>query len=123
MPDIDDIKATFKRYDLNGDGFVTLEELSKVLRTGGPWSDAELEAMFKSITKTEDDKIKFEEFVEWIWAADQDPPPPVQSKQLFNYRCVGVMDQDVLEFVSAQDGEDSAYAGGASEGGSAQCFQ
>eukprot|EP00929_Paragymnodinium_shiwhaense_P121147 TRINITY_DN9328_c0_g1_i1.p1 TRINITY_DN9328_c0_g1~~TRINITY_DN9328_c0_g1_i1.p1 ORF type:complete len:432 (+),score=107.94 TRINITY_DN9328_c0_g1_i1:145-1440(+) len=105
MPDIDDIKATFKSFDVDGDGIISLEELSRVLRASGEWSEKELNMMFQAMDKNGDGKVVFDEFVEWVWAAEPDPPAPVQSKRLFNYECQGVLDPDIQEFVSSQEGE------------------
>eukprot|EP00747_Dinoflagellata_sp_TGD_P163540 gnl/TRDRNA2_/TRDRNA2_182311_c0_seq1.p1 gnl/TRDRNA2_/TRDRNA2_182311_c0~~gnl/TRDRNA2_/TRDRNA2_182311_c0_seq1.p1 ORF type:complete len:575 (-),score=147.40 gnl/TRDRNA2_/TRDRNA2_182311_c0_seq1:178-1902(-) len=63
-----DITDVFKRFDRNGDGFITRDELAHVFRTLDAvyWDDKRIDAVLTAADSTGDKKLKFEEFVAWL---------------------------------------------------------
>ncbi|XP_046582464.1 calmodulin-like [Haliotis rubra] len=60
----EDIKADFKKYDLNGDGFISPNELRDVIKVRGePLSNAEVDTMMQVVDLNNDGKVNYEEFV------------------------------------------------------------
>uniref|UniRef100_A0A0K0E4K6 Calmodulin n=1 Tax=Strongyloides stercoralis TaxID=6248 RepID=A0A0K0E4K6_STRER len=60
----DDLKAIFKEFDLNGDGFIQKDELNQVMtKMGQAPTNEELSAMFNAADKDRDGNIDFEEFL------------------------------------------------------------
>ena len=58
-----DDKEMFKRYDKDGDGFVTHEELKAFAKNCGvSLPDIEIEEMIKDADTNEDGKVTFEEY-------------------------------------------------------------
>lgn len=53
----------FKRFDANGDGKISLSELSDALRALGSVSDDEIRAMLSDIDSDKDGDIGFAEFM------------------------------------------------------------
>lgn len=77
-PRVDKIKTKFQKYDTNGDGTLDLSEITKLLRRGKPdIKRAEINALFEYCDKNDDDRISFNEFVDWVYAEDTplDPAP------------------------------------------------
>lgn len=77
-PRVDRIKTKFQKYDANGDGTLDLKEITNLLRRGKPdIKRAEIDALFDYCDKNDDDRISFNEFVDWVFAEDtpQDPAP------------------------------------------------
>lgn len=63
----DQLKELFRHYDANGDGFISLNELSAVLDAlGGGFSQEEIQHVFTCIDKSHDGKIQYNEFVDWL---------------------------------------------------------
>eukprot|EP00928_Gymnodinium_smaydae_P000043 TRINITY_DN1001_c1_g2_i1.p1 TRINITY_DN1001_c1_g2~~TRINITY_DN1001_c1_g2_i1.p1 ORF type:complete len:1220 (+),score=312.57 TRINITY_DN1001_c1_g2_i1:100-3759(+) len=60
------IKKQFRDADIDGDGFISREELGIVMRDGGNWTEAELDDLFASVDKDGNNLINYEEFVDWI---------------------------------------------------------
>ncbi|XP_067682360.1 calmodulin-like [Haliotis asinina] len=60
----EDIKADFKKYDLNGDGYISPNELRDVIRVRGePLSNAEVDTMMQIVDLNKDGMVNYEEFV------------------------------------------------------------
>ena len=58
-----DDKEMFKRYDKDGDGFVTHQELKDfAMKRGLSITDREIEEMIKDADANEDGKVSFEEY-------------------------------------------------------------
>ncbi|KAL3504302.1 hypothetical protein ACH5RR_034143 [Cinchona calisaya] len=60
-----DLAGAFKVFDLNGDGFISCEELQKVLSRFGLWDECEgrdCKSMIKMFDKNSDGLLDFEEF-------------------------------------------------------------
>ncbi|CAL4059799.1 unnamed protein product, partial [Meganyctiphanes norvegica] len=63
----DKVREAFKAFDVDGDGFITREELKEVLsKVGGSFNDDEIDGIVKHADKDGDDKINFEEFITTI---------------------------------------------------------
>ena len=57
------MKETFRVFDLDGDGFIGLDELAKVMAMlGEDLSPAELRSMLEEADTKKDGKIDYEEF-------------------------------------------------------------
>ena len=61
----DRLKAAFKSYDLDGNGKISLDELSSAFKVTGIGSEMILEAV-SQLDKNNDGEIDFEEFEEFI---------------------------------------------------------
>ena len=60
----DEMKDTFKMFDIDGDGFISREELSKVMEgLGEKLSQKEIDDLFKQWDLNNDGKICYNEFV------------------------------------------------------------
>lgn len=58
-----ELMGAFKKFDADGNGFITTKELSDILsRMGRHLSRNEVEAMIKSLDTSGDGKISFDEF-------------------------------------------------------------
>lgn len=56
-----DLKKAFQVFDLNGDGFISREELQKVLtKMGEKLTDKEVDEMMKNADKNGDGKIDYD---------------------------------------------------------------
>lgn len=64
----DTIKVIFDRFDLDGDGTLSLDELSSVMKTMAirPPSVISIQRLFKSMDVNEDDRVSLDEFSDWI---------------------------------------------------------
>mmetsp|Transcript_118680 Transcript_118680/g.335692 ORF Transcript_118680/g.335692 Transcript_118680/m.335692 type:complete len:1002 (+) Transcript_118680:208-3213(+) len=60
---------TFKKFDLNLDGWIDSEELSQVLRAldGEAFTDEVINTIMKSADTDHDGRIAYEEFVDWVF--------------------------------------------------------
>eukprot|EP00442_Polarella_glacialis_P028182 CAMPEP_0115067792 /NCGR_PEP_ID=MMETSP0227-20121206/11602_1 /TAXON_ID=89957 /ORGANISM="Polarella glacialis, Strain CCMP 1383" /LENGTH=425 /DNA_ID=CAMNT_0002453929 /DNA_START=34 /DNA_END=1311 /DNA_ORIENTATION=+ len=67
-----EIKGIFQRYDRDGDGSISRNELATVLRALGTMQDSEIDTVFAHMDKNHDDKIQYEEFIDWF-ASESDP--------------------------------------------------
>ncbi|CAE7453444.1 CML22 [Symbiodinium natans] len=69
---INQLKSTFKRFDKNGDGKLTVEELASVLgRLGeGGLSEDECQQLFDSLDKDSDGKLTANEFIDYIFGGE-----------------------------------------------------
>lgn len=58
-----ELQGAFKKFDADGNGFITTQELNHILtRMGRHLSQADAEAMIKSLDSSGDGKISFDEF-------------------------------------------------------------
>jgi len=58
-----ELQAAFKKFDEDGNGYITTNELSHILsRMGRHLSRSDIEAMVKSLDSSGDGKISFDEF-------------------------------------------------------------
>merc|ERR1712048_1489936 len=66
----DDLIANkIRHFDLNGDGYIERKELKAVLKGQDPekWTEKELGRLFRYLDVNEDDRIDYDEFVEWVF--------------------------------------------------------
>mmetsp|Transcript_105424 Transcript_105424/g.340034 ORF Transcript_105424/g.340034 Transcript_105424/m.340034 type:complete len:366 (-) Transcript_105424:166-1263(-) len=63
------IKEVFKKYDKDGNGSISCQELQAVLKSLGNFKDTEINTVFTHIDKNGDGKVQFNEFVDWITQA------------------------------------------------------
>jgi len=61
------IMGTFKKWDCNADGFISKEELKRVLNLLGV-PDAAISAIFTVADTNTDGKIDYKEFVDWLYS-------------------------------------------------------
>mmetsp|Transcript_139678 Transcript_139678/g.260484 ORF Transcript_139678/g.260484 Transcript_139678/m.260484 type:complete len:527 (-) Transcript_139678:10-1590(-) len=64
----DTIIQTFRKWDINGDKFISRDELQKVFSSLG-MTDEEVEKVFKSADANKDGKIDYTEFVSWLYSS------------------------------------------------------
>ena len=58
------LEAAFKKYDSDGNGFLTVDEFQAVMsKTGRQMSRSEVKSMLQSLDSNKDGKISFEEFI------------------------------------------------------------
>eukprot|EP00927_Polykrikos_kofoidii_P076637 TRINITY_DN73701_c0_g1_i1.p1 TRINITY_DN73701_c0_g1~~TRINITY_DN73701_c0_g1_i1.p1 ORF type:complete len:259 (+),score=27.92 TRINITY_DN73701_c0_g1_i1:207-983(+) len=71
----DAILEQFKLFDLNGDGFIDRDELGKVLKSldAEAWTDKRLDRLMLAIDANHDDRLHFEEFVDWTFGLNPEP--------------------------------------------------
>eukprot|EP01090_Pellita_catalonica_P005538 TRINITY_DN1560_c0_g1_i1.p1 TRINITY_DN1560_c0_g1~~TRINITY_DN1560_c0_g1_i1.p1 ORF type:complete len:158 (+),score=44.73 TRINITY_DN1560_c0_g1_i1:43-516(+) len=62
--DFDRIKATFKAFDIDGNGFITTQELRKAMEDAGEkLTDKEVQNMIDQADKDGDGQVNFDEFL------------------------------------------------------------
>ena len=63
----DEMKLTFKKFDRNGDNFVSKEELKiTMIKIGEKFTEEEIEAIFHEADTDKDGKISYKEFKEMM---------------------------------------------------------
>ncbi|XP_056022814.1 uncharacterized protein LOC125649260 isoform X2 [Ostrea edulis] len=63
-----DLKKAFRVFDINGDGFITREELREVLtKMGETLTDHEVDEMMENADKNGDGKIDYDEYVDVMY--------------------------------------------------------
>lgn len=60
------VKRIFRDGDLNGDGLMSLEEMTQVLRAQTPLSDEEIAFLFRSFDVDGDGLLSYTEFCDWL---------------------------------------------------------
>mmetsp|Transcript_1783 Transcript_1783/g.3044 ORF Transcript_1783/g.3044 Transcript_1783/m.3044 type:complete len:592 (-) Transcript_1783:71-1846(-) len=62
------IVDTFKKFDANGDGKISRDELKRVLKaiSGDKFDDASVDAMLSACDTNKDGFVQYEEFVNWV---------------------------------------------------------
>ncbi|CAE7301295.1 CalpB [Symbiodinium sp. CCMP2592] len=77
------VKSTFRRFDRNGDGKLSQEELVAILlqlKGEEPMNDEDYKLLFNSMDKDSDGKVSVQEFLDYIFAEAE----PSQSKMLLD---------------------------------------
>eukprot|EP01022_Parablepharisma_sp_SALTPOND_P025165 TRINITY_DN576_c0_g1_i1.p1 TRINITY_DN576_c0_g1~~TRINITY_DN576_c0_g1_i1.p1 ORF type:complete len:1565 (-),score=226.38 TRINITY_DN576_c0_g1_i1:14582-19174(-) len=70
--EMDDLRTKFKEYDLDGNGWLTPEEICTLLRQKYPTIQTEdLEAVFEEIDANKDGKIDIDEFIGFMHSSSQ----------------------------------------------------
>lgn len=64
--------SAFKRFDSNGDGVISREELAKIFMAMDPdvWTEARVDKLMKAADRNRDGLIQYEEFVKWLIGSD-----------------------------------------------------
>eukprot|EP00927_Polykrikos_kofoidii_P024855 TRINITY_DN22485_c0_g2_i1.p1 TRINITY_DN22485_c0_g2~~TRINITY_DN22485_c0_g2_i1.p1 ORF type:complete len:702 (+),score=133.79 TRINITY_DN22485_c0_g2_i1:75-2108(+) len=75
---------TFRRFDDNGDGVISREELARVFQAVDPvhWSDARIERLMEEADTNGDGLIKYEEFCAWLITSSEGQQDHWQALQL-----------------------------------------
>lgn len=60
------INSIFEAADANHDGRISLQEMTRIFRRLGDWSDSEFEIMFKAADLNKDRSLCYHEFVKWV---------------------------------------------------------
>lgn len=79
----------FRRWDLNGDGAISADELGEILAAGG-MSRAQVSRLFDAADANHDGQVDFAEFVDWLYHA----PEAVQRAAESTRREVGEPQSD-----------------------------
>lgn len=68
---VDRIKAKFHELDVNGDGFLSYEELESLLRKGNPdLEESEMRLLYDQLDTHHDGRVDFHEFCDYIFGDD-----------------------------------------------------
>ena len=72
MPPHNAVLETFQKFDKDGNGSISREELVEVLRTLDPddWDDNSVDHLLASADANGDGALQIEEFVRWVFAED-----------------------------------------------------
>eukprot|EP00747_Dinoflagellata_sp_TGD_P128490 gnl/TRDRNA2_/TRDRNA2_174545_c1_seq2.p1 gnl/TRDRNA2_/TRDRNA2_174545_c1~~gnl/TRDRNA2_/TRDRNA2_174545_c1_seq2.p1 ORF type:complete len:167 (+),score=54.58 gnl/TRDRNA2_/TRDRNA2_174545_c1_seq2:103-603(+) len=69
----EEIKDKFKELDSNGDGYLSFDELARLLRRGRyDITDDEVQKLWEGIDNDGDGKVDFDEFVDYIFSSGND---------------------------------------------------
>jgi len=73
---------SFTRFDLNGDGTISLGEMKEVLQTldKASWPDRKVERFLQTIDKNRDGSIDYAELLDWIFSSATDAQKAVIQK-------------------------------------------
>eukprot|EP00746_Dinoflagellata_sp_MGD_P004695 gnl/MRDRNA2_/MRDRNA2_109079_c0_seq1.p1 gnl/MRDRNA2_/MRDRNA2_109079_c0~~gnl/MRDRNA2_/MRDRNA2_109079_c0_seq1.p1 ORF type:complete len:180 (+),score=40.78 gnl/MRDRNA2_/MRDRNA2_109079_c0_seq1:73-612(+) len=64
---------TFRHWDANGDGQISLKELTRVIMTLNPGvTEKDIKAMLKEADKDKSGSVDFCEFIDWLYADKQE---------------------------------------------------
>jgi Ca2+-binding EF-hand superfamily protein len=65
---MDDVRTVFRKFDQDGDGVITREELKGALHLLDPtWTDDIIDALLACMDASGDGLVQYEEFVEWVF--------------------------------------------------------
>lgn len=69
-----EVAALFRKFDKNHDGAIDMQELKEVFQTIDPatWTDERVESLMRQVDADRDNKIRYNEFVEWIFSGEDD---------------------------------------------------
>ena len=82
---IDDVRAAFKRFDANGDGALSKNELSAALKSSGhSYSEVEVDAIFSLGDTDGDGEVSLQEFVDLMSPSSSE----VLAKLRGNFRSI-----------------------------------
>mmetsp|Transcript_65916 Transcript_65916/g.141065 ORF Transcript_65916/g.141065 Transcript_65916/m.141065 type:complete len:305 (-) Transcript_65916:84-998(-) len=61
------IKTIFQRYDTDGNGTISKEELQQVIQKLGKFSGGDIDAIFAQMDTNKDGMVQYQEFVDWVF--------------------------------------------------------
>jgi len=64
------LRAIFQTWDMDGNGFITKEELSLILNKLGKMTSQEIEYLMSEADTNKDGNISLEEFIDWLASGD-----------------------------------------------------
>jgi serine/threonine protein kinase len=78
------VMATFKRFDMNGDGMIDRSELKKLLQKldQETFSDENTEKLMDVVDVNKDGSIQFEEFLAWVVGGTSAEPAAAVARQV-----------------------------------------
>jgi len=80
------IVDTFSRFDTNGDGVITREELAKILKRLGPdqFNDYAIDTLMAVADTNKNGLIEYKEFVAWVMQDDKKKKGPIDRRGSFS---------------------------------------
>lgn len=78
---LDQVKRIFRKHDSRGDGYIGIGELSMLLKALQCFDDQEAEAFIAYIDKTDDGRIRYADFLNWVFGK---PPQLVAAEQVWD---------------------------------------
>merc|ERR1711963_817880 len=98
---IDDVRAAFKRFDANGDGALSRNELAAALKSSGhPYSDVEVDAIFSLGDTDGDGEVSLQEFVDLMSPSSSE----VLAKLRLNFKSIADVKTTFKKIDSNNDG-------------------
>merc|ERR1711963_1201052 len=98
---VDDVRAAFKRFDANGDGALSRNELAAALKSSGhPYSDVEVDAIFSLGDTDGDGEVSLQEFVDLMSPSSSE----VLGKLRQNFRSIADVKAAFKKIDSNNDG-------------------
>lgn len=75
MTERERLLGKFRLLDINGDGYIDREELMSVLQGLAPnhWTNIRVNHVLRTMGKSNDSRINYEEFVRWAQGLTEDP--------------------------------------------------
>mmetsp|Transcript_16700 Transcript_16700/g.30812 ORF Transcript_16700/g.30812 Transcript_16700/m.30812 type:complete len:560 (-) Transcript_16700:76-1755(-) len=103
----DDVKAVFKQFDLNGDGFINKPELHIVLRSlDSTLDDEKINTLLAAADQNSDSRISYDEFLNWVMKDDD----PLKQDIKAGVSPLKILVEMLGEKLTSKDGEVSTEA-------------
>ena len=68
---MDDIKRTFDKYDVDGNGYISLQEAHEVLHEQLGFSEENTKRLISVYDRNGDARLNFEEFIWFYWRVQE----------------------------------------------------
>ena len=106
---IEEFKKAFSHFDANGDGVISISELSAAMKELGHYpTDIELEEMIREVDAAEKKALNFEEFVAIMLKQVSDyeaEEKTIEAFKLFDRQGSGVIRKSELEYIMTTLGD------------------